>query len=46
MNKKFIVRGIILIAAVALIVIGVLNGDFRAAKSKASFICYECIGIG
>lgn len=43
--KKYTRKGL-LIAAVALIVIGLTQGGFRDVKNKAIRICYECIGIG
>lgn len=41
-----IVRGIILIAAVALLISGFLTGGHKDVRNKAVRICYECIGIG
>lgn len=45
-SKKNIIRGIILVAAIALIVLGILQNDVRDVMTKAIYICYECIGIG
>lgn len=36
----------LLIAAIVLILIGMVQGGFRDIKNKAIRICYECIGIG
>lgn len=36
----------LLIAALVLILAGLLQGDFQDVKNKAIRICYECIGIG
>jgi hypothetical protein len=45
-NKKMIVRGVILVLALTLIVIGLSSGDFKDVMVKAIKICFECIGIG
>ncbi|MCM1158879.1 MAG: hypothetical protein NC300_10270 [Bacteroidales bacterium] len=45
MKVKFL-RGGLLIAAVALILIGLGRDGFQDVKHKAVRICYECIGIG
>jgi len=45
MNKK-IIAGILIAAAAALIVVGVMNGGAKDVFSKAAHICFECIGIG
>lgn len=37
---------VVLAVAVALIVVGVLQGDALDVWRKASLVCYECIGIG
>lgn len=41
-----IIRGLLLAAAAALLLIGVLKGGPSDVKNKAIRICYECIGIG
>ncbi len=39
--------GIIGIAAAALLIaVGLSKGDFRDSLSRASAICWECIGFG
>lgn len=35
-----------LVAALAFIAIGVLNGEYQEVLGKAVRICLECIGIG
>ncbi len=40
------VRGILLAAAVGLLVMGICTGGPVEVKSKAVRICLECIGIG
>lgn len=45
MKMKFIRKGL-LIAALALILIGLSQNGFQDIKNKAIRICYECIGIG
>lgn len=42
----WITRGILFVAAVAMIIIGVANGETRTVLQKAVNICLECIGIG
>lgn len=37
---------ILLGAALLLIVLGLVQGDFFSVLGKAVFICLECIGIG
>ena len=44
--KKNLIAGILIAAAVALIIVGVLDGGARDVFSKAAHICFECIGIG
>lgn len=36
----------LLAAALALIAVGVFNGEYREVLGKAVRICLECIGIG
>jgi len=44
--KRKIVSYVLLIAALAFIVIGILQGDYTDTLRKAVLICLECIGIG
>ncbi|MCR5060451.1 MAG: hypothetical protein K6A80_05385 [Saccharofermentans sp.] len=37
---------VLFVAAAALIVVGIVSGDFSDVFNKARMICYECIGIG
>ncbi len=37
---------ILLALAAALIVFGILNGQFQSVLAKAIRICLECVGIG
>lgn len=41
-----VIRIIVLIAAVALIVIGIMNGGMHDVLVKAKKICMECVGLG
>jgi hypothetical protein len=41
-----IIRLLILAGALAMIVIGVCNGEVGTVLKKAANICLECIGIG
>lgn len=45
MKVKIIRKGV-LIAAIALILIGLKQQGFNDIRNKAVRICYECIGIG
>ncbi len=42
----WIIRGVVLIAAVTFIIAGIFNGGAAEALKKAVAICKECIGIG
>ncbi|MGI6766787.1 MAG: CD1871A family CXXC motif-containing protein [Lentihominibacter sp.] len=46
MKKRNLLRGGILIAAVALIAVGIYTGDVMNVLNKAIHICFECIGLG
>jgi hypothetical protein len=46
MTRKQALWAALLCAAVALIVLGVLNGGARDVTAKAVKICSECIGLG
>lgn len=41
-----IIRKGILVAAIILIMVGIIRNDFQDVMYKAIRICYECIGIG
>lgn len=41
-----LIRGVLLAAAVVMIVAGLANGEARTVLQKAVNICLECIGIG
>ncbi len=41
-----VLRGLVLTAALALILLGILNGSARDVLIKAITICSECIGLG
>lgn len=43
---RFVFRAVILVAAVLLIVLGILNGGIDDVLGKAALICTECIGLG
>lgn len=45
-KKTWLLRGILFVAAVAMIIIGVANDEARTVLQKAVNICLECIGIG
>ncbi len=45
-HAVWIVRGAVLVAAVALIVLGIVNGGMEDVLQKAIRICTECIGLG
>ena len=46
MDKKKIIRIFVFMAAVGLIIAGLLDNGFADVMNKATRICYECIGIG
>ena len=41
-----VLRGLLLLLALGLIVLGVLNGGLRDVFVKAANLCTECIGLG
>lgn len=45
-QRKNIIRWIILVSAVILLITGVMNNSFRDVMIKAVMICMECVGIG
>jgi len=46
MDKKMLIRIILLMTAITLIIAGLLDNGFLDVMNKATRICYECIGIG
>lgn len=44
-STKYI-RGVILIAGIILLVLGIFQNGQTDIRNKAIRICYECIGIG
>lgn len=45
-QKIWLLRALLFVAAVAMIIVGVANGETRTVLQKAVNICLECIGIG
>ena len=49
-KKKYtiltVVRCVVLVAAIALIIVGIINGSARDTLYKAITICTECVGLG
>ncbi len=45
-NGKKIIGIMIAVAAVAFIVVGIMDGGLFEVKTKAVNICLECIGLG
>ena len=45
-KAKRMVQLIVVIAAVAFIILGVMNGSAKAVLTKAANICTECVGLG
>ena len=44
--KTKIARGSLLVAAVVLLILGIVQNGHVDVRNKAIRICYECIGIG
>ena len=44
--RTAMLRGVLLVLALGLIVLGVLNGGLRDVFIKAANLCTECIGLG
>ena len=45
-NRLRLLQASLLIAGVALIVLGIQQGEVRTIVAKSTRICLECIGIG
>jgi len=45
-STRTIIQTALLTAGIALLVIGVLQGEARVVFQKAIRVCMECIGIG
>lgn len=45
-RKLWVVRCVVLLAAVLCIGIGVIRGEHKDVEKKATNICLQCIGIG
>ena len=45
-NRKKILQAALILTAVVLIGLGIQCGGYRDTWSKATRICFECIGIG
>lgn len=45
-KKKTIIGCVLLVAFIALFLIGFCNGEYNTVLTKAKNICLECIGIG
>lgn len=46
MKNKKIKFYLILVLSILFLGLGIINKDYKKIKNKASFICFECIGIG
>ena len=46
MKTKTIIKYIVLLLSVGLIIAGAATGEAQSVFSKATRICFECIGIG
>ncbi|MBQ6325961.1 MAG: thioredoxin [Clostridia bacterium] len=45
-KSKGAIQAILVVAAIALMIVGVLNGSARDVLYKAITICTECVGLG
>ncbi|MBQ9779971.1 MAG: hypothetical protein IJW00_09060 [Clostridia bacterium] len=45
-HAVWVIRGVILVVALAFIVLGIINGGMEDVLQKAIRICTECIGLG
>jgi len=46
MKKKRMITAVLFFAGVAMLLLGILRGEWRTVWEKAINICLECIGIG
>jgi len=44
--KQRIVGCVLFLVAIALIIVGIAQGDYTDTLRKATIVCLECIGIG
>ena len=45
-KSKGAIQAILVVAAIALMIVGVFNGSARDVLYKAITICTECVGLG
>lgn len=45
-NRKKMLQIVLLLAAAAMVLAGILNGSMRDVWGKAATLCLECVGIG
>jgi len=45
-NKRTVIRMVIIATGVAMMAIGIWQGELTAIIRKAVVVCLECIGIG
>lgn len=46
MSRKNILRLVLAATGAAAMALGIMDGQYREALSKAVYLCLECVGLG